>query len=466
MPSKRARLLRLGAVHAVGLAALAFATPAQATDDPPPPVPAVAATPVPTSEEPAATELGLTSAADAAISPVPQESPGNTPPSAPATAQLDSVRQGWVQVISPTHAQKSPVRASSRERQRSAVATPSRERQYHPRHMQYQRHSTPRSKPHALVLPTASFSFGEPARITPSSSPIGSPNQSGNVAHDCAPDPGGYWSQDLPADDAASLECATDQPAGEVTSDDPSDSVGCADAAEQYQPDETQYQTPASTCDPSNDSVVPISEPEVPVPSTSGSSDAAAPPTVVSPTTPTTLTTPAMPTTEPVDVPVVPDVEPNQPATDVLPAPAASQPVTPTVAASRPVHRPSRPEPASSGTPARTVRVMPTRARPLAPSLPVRPRPVRAPSAKPKTSVVRSRIEAAAPQSVVPAASRGNPFGDWLLLVLPLSFAVALALLFPAGALVGRSLRARVGSRGLSGDRAGTNSAAGIRYRD
>ena len=248
MTSKRARLLRLGAAHAVGLAALAFATPAQATDDPPPPAPAVAASPEPTSEEPADMELGLTSVADAEISPVPQESPGNTPPSAPATAQLDSVRQGWVQVISPTHAQKSPGRASSRERQWSAVAAPSHERQYHPRHVQYQRHSTPRSKPRALVLPTASFSSREPARITRSSSPIGSPNQSWNVSHNCAQDPGGYWSQDLPADDAESLECATDQPADEVTSDDPSDSVGCADAAEQYQPDETQYQTPASTC--------------------------------------------------------------------------------------------------------------------------------------------------------------------------------------------------------------------------
>jgi len=474
MRSKRARLLRLGAAHAVGLAALAFATPAQATDDAPPPAPPVAASPEPTSEEPADMELGLTSAADAEISPVPQESPGNTPPSASATAQLDSVRQGWIQVISPTHAQKSPGRASSRERQWSAVAAPSHERQYHPRHVQYQRHSTPRSKPRALVLPTASFSSGEPARITRSSSPIGSPNQSGNVSHNCAPDPGGYWSQDLPADDAASLECATDQPAGDVTSDDPSDSVGCADPAEQYQPDETQYQTPTSTCDPSKDSVVPISEPEVPIPaevpipevpilpipSTSGSSDVAAPPSVVSPTTP------AMPTTEPVDVPVVPNAEPTQPATDVLPAPAASQPVTQTVAASRPVHRPSRPEPASSGTAARTARVIPARVRPMPPSLPARPRPARAPSTKPKTSVTQSRVEAAAPQSLMPASSRGNPFGDWLFLVLPFSFGVALALLFPAGALVGRSLRARVGSRGLSGDRAGMNSSAGIRYRD
>jgi hypothetical protein len=47
-----------------------------------------------------------------------------------------------------------------------------------------------------------------------------------------------------------------------------------------------------------------------------------------------------------------------------------------------------------------------------------------------------------------------------------LSFVVALALLFPAGALVGRSLRARVGSKGLSGDRGGSNSSGGIRYRD
>jgi hypothetical protein len=91
---------------------------------------------------------------------------------------------------------------------------------------------------------------------------------------------------------------------------------------------------------------------------------------------------------------------------------------------------------------------------------------VRAPGTKPKTTVTRSRVEAAPPQSLVPASAHGNLLGDWLLLVLPLSFVIALALLFPAGALVGRSLRARVGSKGLSGARAGSKGSAGIRYRD
>jgi hypothetical protein len=470
MPTKRALLVRLTAVHALGLAALAFATPAHATDDPPLPVPPATASSVPTSEEPVYTESAPISADDAGISPVEQESPGNTPPSASATAQLDSVRQGWVQVISPTHAQKSPGRASSKVRQRSAVAAPLHERQYHPRHVQYQRHSTARSKPRGPVLATASFSFGEPARITRSSAPIGSPNPSVKVSHNCALDPHGYWSRDLPTDDAESVECATDPPADDVTSEDPSDSTDCADPAEQYQPDETQYQTPASICDPANESVVPISEPEVPVPSTSGSSDAAPPPSVVPPTTPTTPATPTAattpPTTEPVAAPVVPDVEPAQPAADVPPAPPAAQPVTTMVATSRAINRPSRPESASRGPAAPTARVIPARVRPSTPTRPVRSRPVKAPGATPKTSVTPSRVEAAPPQSVVPASAHGNLLGGWLLLVLPLSFVVALALLFPAGALVGRSLRARVGSKGLSGDRAGSKSSAGIRYRD
>ena len=404
------------------------------------------------------------SADDAGISPVEQESPGNTPPSAPATAQLDSVRQGWIQVVSPTHAQKSPGRASSKVGQRSAVAAASHERQYHARHVQYQRHSTARSSPRALVMPTASISFGEPARITRSSSPIESPSRSGKASDNCAQDPYASWAQDLPADDAESVECATDQPADQVTSGDPSNSALCADPAAQYQPDETQYQTPAATCDPANESPLPISEPDVPVPSTTGSSDAAPPPSVVPPTTPTTPTTP--PTTEPVAAPVVPEVEPTQPTADVPPAPPAAQPVTMLVATSRPVHRPSRPESESRGPAAPTARVTPARVRPSTQTLPVRSRPVRSPGAKSTTSVARSRVEAAPPQSLVPASAHGNLLGDWLLLVLPLSFVVALALLFPAGALVGRSLRARVGSKGLSGDRGGSNSSAGIRYRD
>jgi hypothetical protein len=166
---------------------------------------------------------------------------------------------------------------------------------------------------------------------------------------------------------------------------------------------------------------------------------------------------------------VVPDTQSVPPAADGLPTPAGPASVTATVAASRPaVHRPSRHELASSGTAVHAARVIPARARPLLPSHPARPRPARTPSTKPKTPVTRSRLEAAAPQSLVPASTspQGSLFGYWLLLVLLLSSVAALALLFPQGALVARSLRARVGSKGLTGDRAGTNSSVGIRYRD
>ena len=78
MPLIRTRLVRLGAVHFVGLAALTFATSAHATDDPPPPVPPAAA-PALASGASDEMELALSFAADAGISPLEQESPGNTP---------------------------------------------------------------------------------------------------------------------------------------------------------------------------------------------------------------------------------------------------------------------------------------------------------------------------------------------------------------------------------------------------
>ncbi len=85
---------------------------------------------------------------------------------------------------------------------------------------------------------------------------------------------------------------------------------------------------------------------------------------------------------------------------------------------------------------------------------------------KPKASVSRSKVEAAAPALLEPASSHVNFFEGWLLLVLPLSFVFALALLLPAAAIAGRSLRARVGSKGLVDQGAGTKSSAGIRYRE
>ena len=461
MPLIRTRLVRLGAVHFVGLAALTFATPAHATDDPPPPVPPAAA-PALASGASDEMELALSFAADAGISPLEQESPGNTPPSAPATAQLDRVRQGWSQVISPRYAQKSPERASTDEPQHLAVVAPPDKLQYHSRHVQYQRPATARRSTRAPVLPTASFSSLERTRITRSSSPIASSNRWHNVAQNCPTDPGRNWPSDLPADDVASIQCVADSPADEATSDDPSDSAGCADEGAQYQPDEPQYQTPASTpCGASDESGIPISDPEAQlpeaqVPSTSGSADTPSPPSIVSPTT------------EPVTAPVPPTAAPAQSGADALPVPDNPQPAVTKVAASRPVDRPSRPRVARSGEATRTQRVIPAQVRPESQSLPARPRPVRVLSPKPKTTVPRSEVEAAPPPPRIlePASSAVNLFGGWLLLVLPLSFAFGLGLLLLTAAIAARSLRARLGSKGLSDHGLGRKSPDGIRYRE
>ena len=469
---KGTKLVRLGAVHAVGLAALSFATPAHATDDPPLPVPSAAA-PAPTSAEPDELEPRLSSAVDAEFAPLERESPENMLPSAPATAQLKRIRQGWSQVISPTHAQKSPERASTDEPQRPAAARPSHELQYHPRHVQYQRPSMARTKTRALVLPTASFSSRERTRITRSASPISSPNRPRNGAWNCALDPASNWHLDLPADDVASMQCAPDSPSADATSDDPSDSADCSDEAGQYQPDEPQYQTPApTTCGAADESAAPITEPEAQVPTTSGSLAAPAPPSVVSPTT-DPAAAPVPPTSEPAAAPVPPTTEPAAapvPPThsggDVLPAPANLPPATTNLAESRPVDRPSRPRLARSGQARRAQRVTPAQVRPVSPSRPVRLRPVRAPSTKPKTAGSRSEA-AAAPRILEPASSRVNPLGGWLLLVLPLSFAFVLGLLLLTAAIGGRSLRARLGSKGLSDHGGpGPRSSAGIRYRE
>jgi hypothetical protein len=469
---KGTKLVRLGAVHAVGLAALSFATPAHATDDPPLPVPSAAA-PAPTSAEPDELEPGLSSAVDAEIAPVERESPGNMLPSAPATAQLKRIRQGWSQVISPTHAQKSPERASTEEPQRPAVAGPSHKLQYHPRHVQYQRPSTARTKTRALALPTAPFSSGERTRITRSASPISSPNRPRNSAWNCALDPESNWHLDLPADDVTSMQCAPDSPSTDATSNDPSDSADCSDDAGQYQPDEPQYQTPApTTCGAADESDAPITEPEAQVPSSSGSLTAPAPPSVVSPT-PDPAAAPVPPTPDPAAAPVPPTTEPAAapvPPThsggDVLPAPTNLPTATTNLAESRPVRRSSRPRLARSGQAPRAQRMIPAQVRSVSPSLPMRPRPVRAPTTEPKTAVSRSEA-AAAPRILEPASSRVNPLGGWLLLVLPLSFAFVLGLLLLTAAIGGRSLRARLGSKGLSDHGGpGPRSSAGIRYRE
>jgi hypothetical protein len=173
-----------------------------------------------------------------------------------------------------------------------------------------------------------------------------------------------------------------------------------------------------------------------------------------------------------VAAPTAPDSEPTQCGTDVLPSPDSSQPASTKVAGSHLkvagshlVDRPSRPRFASSGQQTRTGRVR-VLARSVSPSVPVRSRPLQARSAKPKTSIPRRRI-ATAPRSLEPASSRPSLFGDWVVLTLALSSTLALGMLLTAVALIaGRSLRARVGSKGLSDDHLGVSRRGGIRYRE
>jgi hypothetical protein len=461
MRLSRTNVVRLGAVHVVGLGALAFAAPAHAAGDPAPPEVRAAAVGL-TSELPDEVQPSVTAALNAVTTLVGQESPANMLPPASATTQADTAGQSGSQAISPTNAQESPERASTNESQHPAVSAPSDEPQYHARHVQYQsppkaRRTTPR-----LVLPTAAFSSREPTRITSSSSSIEPQNEPRNGVPNCSADPGESWFPDLPPDSGATLPCTPEPPADEAASDDPLDSVDCEDAGAQYQPDETQYQSPATSCDASDDSVVPISEPELPVsnaPPVSNASESAegeAPASVVSP--------PAEPVALPT-VPTAPDSEPAQSGTDVLPAPDSSQPASTKVAGGHLVKRPSRPRSASSGQQPRTVRVT-ALARPVSPSVPVRSRPPQARSTKPKTSIPRPRIELA-PEGLEPASSRVSLFGDWVVLTLALSSAFGLGMLLTAVALItGRSLRARVGSKGLSDDHLGASRRGGIRYRE
>jgi hypothetical protein len=173
-----------------------------------------------------------------------------------------------------------------------------------------------------------------------------------------------------------------------------------------------------------------------------------------------------------VAAPTAPANEPTQSATDVLPAPEvvpapdSSPPAVTKVAGSHLVGRPSRLRFASSGQEARMGRVIPADARSASPSVAVRPRPLQARSKKPKTPTTRSTIEVS-PRSLVPASSRVSLFGDWFALSLALSSAFAVGLLLMAIALpAGRSLRTRVGSKGLSDDHSNASRRGGIRYRE
>ena len=115
MRVSRTKLMRLGAVYAVGLGALAFATPAYAADDPPPPAVARAPLVEHAFELPGEVQLSVVAALKATNSPIDQETPANMPPPASATTQADTVGESRGQAISPKHAQKSPERASTNE---------------------------------------------------------------------------------------------------------------------------------------------------------------------------------------------------------------------------------------------------------------------------------------------------------------------------------------------------------------
>ena len=458
MRLSRANLMRLGAAHAVGLGTLAFAAPAHATGDPAPPVVRTAAVGL-TLELHDELAPSIAAAMNAVTTRVSQENPANMLPPASATTQADTVGQSQSQAISPTNAQESPERASTNESQHPAVSALSDEPQYHARHVQYQLRRNARSTTHRLVLPMPAFSSREPKRITRTSSPIESNNGPRNGVPNCMTDPGESWFPDVPPDSGATLPCTPEPSADEPTSDDPTDSVDCEDAGAQYQPDETQYQTPPATCEASDDSVVPIPEPEVPVSSappvasTSESAEAEAPASVVSPPT------------EPVAASTPPDGEGTQTGADTLPAPDRSQPASTKVAERHVVVRTSRPRTASSGHQARTRRAA-ALARSVTPSVRVRPRPLHARSTKSKASIPVPKIETAR-RSLEPASSRVNLFGDWVVLSLALSFAFALGMLLTAVALIaGRSLRARVGSKGLSDEHLGASRRGGIRYRE
>jgi hypothetical protein len=106
-PDKKT-LAKLGVAQAAGFVALTFATPAQATDDPPLPNPQT--TPVVAAATGAVTaESPVESAGDSVIE---QEVPANVPLAASATTQQEDPSRLPPRVISVAPAQKSPDRAA------------------------------------------------------------------------------------------------------------------------------------------------------------------------------------------------------------------------------------------------------------------------------------------------------------------------------------------------------------------
>jgi hypothetical protein len=459
-------LVRVAAVPAAGLAALALATPAHAADDPPPPPVVRAAVLGLRLAARDDAQSSVAAAASAVRFLVDQENRANTPPPASATTQADTVGQRQSQAISPTHAQKSPERASTTESQQSTGLTPSDELQYHQRHVQYQRPANVRPATPRLVLPMRAFSAREPKRITPQSSQIEPPNWPRNGAPNCRSDPDGSLAPGLPADGGATLQCtpdpagddatSDDPPADEETSVDPPDLVDCDDTGAQYQPDDAQYQASVeTTCDAPDDPVVPIAEPVEPVPTSPGEADTAA------------ATAGVPPTTEPLVAPVAPDTESTQCGPDVLPPAGPHAAAARRVTGSRFIGKPSPPRLSSPKQQSRGEREISAQGSSVTQSIAARPSPRQAPNTEAKSSISSRMVEATASRLVKPASSRASVFRGWFVASVTLSFVLALGLLLSAVAItVGRSLRARVGSKGLSDHRVGASRRGGIRYRE
>ena len=444
---------RLGAVHAVGLAALALATPAHAADDPPPPVTRAPVFGL-TLEAPDEAQPDVAAILNAVNSLVGQENPANMPPPASATTQADTVGPSPSQAISPTHAQQSPERASTNESQHRAVSAPSDELQYQPWHVQYQRHSSVRTARPRVVLATAIFSPREPKRITPSSSPIESPNRLQKHVPNCSSDPDASWVPDLRVDAGATLQCTPDPPADEPTTGDPPESGDCDDAGGQYQADDAQYQTPAGTiCEPSDDPVVPVSQPEEPASSTPVNPETAAATDVVPPTS------------DPVAPPAAADTVPTQCGAAVLSAPASPHPAK-KVVERRLIGKPNRPRFSSPKQQSRDGREISAQRRSVTQNVPA-PLPLQPPSTQARSAISSRKIEALASLRSEPASSRVSAFRGWFVASVALSFVFAFGLLLSAVAItVGRSLRARLGSKGLSDHRVGASRPGGIKYRE
>ena len=428
-------LTRLGAVHAIGLAALAFSNAAHASNDPPLPSPRSVAIVIEASpgESTAVSADSADSSADGL------ESPAKMAPSAPATAQKDTSVQSPTGAISPTYAQESPERASVSNAPHAVVSAGSHAVQYHPRQAQYQRVPATRHTTAVVVLQARRISSREQTKRTSLPPPIGAPNEPQNEASICPDISDESWSPDmdgsgveLPAESDSAAQCEPQPPASETAVDAPSQSVACPDDGTQYQPEDEQYQAqPSETCDAPDDSVVPTdSEPIAPTTPDSSDGDAATVP----------VPQPA-PAPEPVDAPA------TQGHARLVPSrfrPASSSKEEPATPAPRIAARSSA---ASTDGMAK-------------------PRPKQVSHAKPKSRVFRRNAEAVALQSPGQGSAQVDLFGDWLLLSLEVSLVLALGLLLLAGGTAARSVQSRLKSTGLSDRHPGANGSGGIRYRE